>query len=382
MVVTATVVGYRAASDPALIEQIISSLFGTIPSGASKEFNRCNLISCQEAVYRGGASLVTSILLKIPINSFSKNRIPALSTLLKTLAGEGQDESPISSDLKFTLAEWVKPITIQYPIELIKAIDSLASNSVSVQQLLGELLEAIIPSLKQKQINQIVNKLINIPEQLEPYLHKTAQFKESRTALLKLYKKRSEMVENNLPSAISQLLKFCLDDSKNVAQNASWIILDFAQSHKPINVMQLLHILTKSPVVGVRQNCLKAFIEIINTGSVTQEQIQTVFQILANERVPEILELLYELVKTAIWNHPSGNRTIDLPILKAAFKLIDLLIECEEKAIVNMTTSQAFIALNQLILLGDKQIIPQIMERSRALLRKIDIRGKIDKKLL
>ncbi|MEW5861044.1 MAG: hypothetical protein AB1861_27330 [Cyanobacteriota bacterium] len=382
MVVTATVVGERATSDPVLLEQIIISLFVKIPSGASKEFNRCNLIAAQEAINRGGGNLVASTLLKIPIGSVSENRISTLPMLLRTLAGESQDKSPINPGFQLALAEWVKPITSKHPVELIRAIDALASNSAPVQQLLGKILEAILPTLKQKQVNQIINKLINIPEQIEPYLHKTAQSKESRAALLKLCKKRAEMEENNLPSAISELLEFCLDDSIDVAKDASWIILDFAKRHKQINVMELLPVLTKSHVVGVRQNCLKAFIEIVNTKSVMPSQILTVFQTLANEKVSEILQLLYELVRAAIWNHPSGNRAIDVPIAEAAFQLIHSLIECEEQATVDMTTSQAFITLNQLILLEVKQIIPQIAECSRALLRKVDISGKIDKKII
>jgi hypothetical protein len=382
MVVTAAVVGDRAASDPALIEQIISSLFGKISSGVPKEFNRCNLIAAQEAINRGSANLVASILLKIPIDSVSENRISTLSTLLRTLAGEGQDKPPINPELQFALAEWVKPITSQHPVELIRAIDALASNSAPVQQLLGELLEAIIPNLRQKQVNQILNKLTHIPEQLEPYLHETVQSKEARVALLKLYQKRAKQAGNDSPSAISELVQFCLDDSRDVAKDASWIILDFAQRHKPINVVQLLPVLTNSPIVSVRQNCLKAFLEIVNTSSVMPSQILAVFETLANESAPEVLQLLYELVKAAIWNHPSGNRAIDLPIAEAAFRLTHSLIECDKQATVDMIASKVFITLNQLILLEDRRIIPQIGECSRALLRKVDIRGKLDKRVI
>jgi Effector-associated domain 10 len=382
MVVTATVVGDRAVSDPVLLEQIIISLFVKIPSAASKEFNRCSLIAVQEAINRGGGNLVASILLTIPICSVSENRISTLSMLLRTLVGDGRDKPRINPELQLALAEWVKPITSKHPVELIRAIDTLALNYTPVQQLLGKLLEALIPTLKQKQVNQIINKLTNIPEQLEPYLHKTAQYKESRAALLKLYQKRAEMEENNLPSAISELLEFCLDDSIDVAKDASWIILNFAKSHKPIDAMQLLPVLTKSTVVSVRQNCLKAFIEIVNTGSVIPSQILIVFQTLANETIPEILQLLYELVRAAIWNHPSGNRVIDLPIAEAAFRLIHSLIECEQQATVDMTASQAFITLNQLILLEDNRIIPHIAECSRSLLRKVDVRNKIDKSII
>jgi hypothetical protein len=70
-------------------------------------------------------------------------------------------------------------------VEFIRAIDALANNR-SIQQLLAEILEQLLPTLPPSQTAQILKKLNNVPPQLEPYLQKNADSKEVRSALVKL----------------------------------------------------------------------------------------------------------------------------------------------------------------------------------------------------
>ena len=387
MMVTAIVVGDRAASDPELAEYIIHSLFGKIPSGVSREFNRCNLIAAQESINRGESKSVASILVSLPINSIVKNRVSMLNKLLQTFADEGQEQFPIDPELKLKLFEWVKPIFVQYPAESIGAINALVSQSVYMQNIVGEILEAIIPDLEQIKINQVLKKIAFIPESLESYLCQNSHFKESREALLKLYQKKAEKVDDNFPSVMSKIIQFCLDDSQNVAQKASWIVLDSAERRKPIDVIQLLSVLGNSSVVGVRQNCLSAFIQIVKFGSITLSQSFDVFEILANEKSPEVLQLLYELIRTFIHKKElSEHRDTRLKIAKAAFQLTYSIIEHNDRAVIDMITRNAFITFNQLTLLEntyrDKDIVLQISECSCILLQKVDIGGKLDKQIV
>jgi hypothetical protein len=368
----AAVVGQKAASDSELMATIIKSLLYESPPERLGDFNRRNLIAIQEAINGGGGNLVASHLLEIPIDTLAPNRIPPLSLLLKHLSepvdGTSQMKpSPhppgiqVSSDgssllmhrhepstmnheqdsfhpqetvprlpplvnpeLKLALAQWVAPIVPQHPVELIRAIDALASNSPSVQQQLGQLLEQLLPNLPPNQANPIIKKLSHIPEQLEPYLQQTTKSKESRSVLLKIYQHQAG---NGSSSAISNILKLCADESRDVALAASWIILTLAEQQKKLNVSELLPVLAQSKFVGVRQNCLKALILAINSGFVvTESEIIAVFDALANETAAEVVLLLYKLVECLIWNHPSGSLFISPTVAQATFDLTRKLV--------------------------------------------------------
>lgn len=375
--VKAAVVGQKAASDPNLMAIILTNLIKENLPEESSEFNRCNLLAVEEAIFFGGSNSVASLLLETPINTIPPNRISLLATLLRKIGERVYEKCQIDPELQLALAQWIAPIVNQYPVELIRALDALASSSPSVQQLLGQFLEQLLPNLPQNQANPIIKKLNNIPEQLEPYLQQTAKSKESRAALLKLYQRQAE---NDASSAISNILNLCLDESRDVALDASWVILALAEQQKPINVHQLLPVLAKSKVVGVRQNCLKALISTINSGeSFTEPEIIAVFDTLANDNAPEVVQMLYKLVECLMWNNPSGSPSISLVLAEAAFNLTHKLIEEKGQKTIDMAAQSAFLSLNQITNREDSRLMPQISECTRSLLRSTDISRKVDK---
>jgi hypothetical protein len=141
----------------------------------------------------------------------------------------------------------------------------------------------------------------------------------------------------------------------------------------------LLLILAKSPLVGVRQNCLKSFIEKVNSQVVATSEILAVFETLENDSAAEIVQLLYKLIDTAIWNHPSGIKTIDPDLAKATFDLTRRIVKSSDRDVISMGAASALIAFNQIALLEREELMPQIGTCTRTLLRIVDISRKVDK---
>lgn len=395
--VIATVVGYHAASDTDLLTTLMSHLFGEHLSENSGQFVRSNYLAIEAAIHQGAADSVASLLLSIPIDTIIPSQISLVSTLLKTLAdsnlqpivadGEGLSPSspPSLSSFNSTgrrstgtslqaLTQWILPRVSQHPVELIRAIDALATNSPPVQQQLAQLLDSLLPTLPPRQANGIVKKLNRIPPSLEPYLQQTIQSKESRVALVKLYRSQ---IEKGSHAAMTPLLNFCLDKSRDVAQSASWVVLDFASQIQAAS--QIAPICVQSPITGVRQNGLKALIAAMNGGlQVSETEIETLFNALAEDKAPEVLQLLYELVNCCLWHHHS----ISQELAQATFKLTQRLVEQNHKATLDMTTKAAFITLNQMLNLEDIRLVPPIRDCTRALLRATDIGQKVDRLII
>lgn len=407
--VAAAAVGRAAASDTALLEAILKSTFSdSLPSDMGDLTGR-NLAAITSAVHSGAASKVAAILLKIPIETIPANRASTITLVFREVAIYANNYHLLSSELQLALVEWIVPAIDRAPIEFIRAIDALANNR-SIQQLLAEILEQLLPTLPSSQTAQIFKKLNNVPPGLEPYLQKNADSKEVRSALVKLYRQQAENTadfsndkelpsadfsnDNKLPSAdfsndktlpspyslsISELAKLCLDSSRDVALDASTAVLALAEQKKPIQLQQLLLILAKSPLVGVRQNCLKSFIEKVNSQVVATSETLAVFETLENDSAAEIVQLLYKLIDTAIWNHPSGIKTIDPDLAKATFDLTRRIVKSSDRDVLGMGAASALIAFNQIALLEQKELMPQIGTCTRTLLRIVDISRKVDK---
>jgi hypothetical protein len=373
--VAAGAVGRAAASDSALLEAILKSTFSASLSTELGDLTRRNLAAITSAVGSGAVDLVAEILLKIPIETIPDNRTSTITLLFRELASATNSLHPISSELQLALVEWIVPAIDRSPVELIRAIDALADNR-AVQQLLAEILQQILPTLPAQQTAQILKKLNNVPLQLEPYLQKNAESKEARSALIKLY---HQQATNNSLTAISELAKLCLDQSRDVALDASAVLLALAEQKKPIELQQLLPVFAKSPLVGARQNCLKAFIETVNSQVVATSEIIAVFETLENDSAAEIVQLLYKLIETAIWNHPSGIKTIDFDLAKATFELTNRIVKSSNQELINMGAASALIAFNQIALLEKKEFMSQIGACTRTLLRITDISRKVDK---
>lgn len=396
--VSAAAVGRAAASDTALLEAILKSTFSDSLPRDIEDLTGRNLAAITSAVHSGATDLVAASLLKIPIETIPANRASTITLVFRELAIYGNGLHPLSSELQLALVQWIVPAIDRAPVEFIRAIDALANNLL-IQQLLAEILEQLLPTLPASQTANIFKKLNNVPPQLEPYLQKNADSKEVRSALVKLYRQQAENSadfsnDKTLPSAdssndkalpspyslsISELAKLCLDSSRDVALDASAAILALAEQKKQIQLQQLLLILAKSPLVGVRQNCLKAFIEKVNSQVVATSEIMAVFETLANDSTAEIVQLLYKLIDTAIWNHPSGVNTIDPNLAEATFELTRRIVKSSNQDVINMGAASALIALNQIVLLDKIELMPQIGNCTRILLRTVDISRKVDK---
>lgn len=396
--VAAGAVGRVAASDSALLEAILKSTFSDSLPNDMGDLTGRNLAAITSAVRSGATDLVAAILLKIPIETIPANRASTITLVFRELAIYGNNSPPLSSELQLALVKWIVPAIDRAPVEFIRAIDALANNR-SIQQLLAEILEQLLPTLPSSQTAQILKKLNNVPPGLEPYLQKNADSKEVRSALVKLYRQQAENTayssnDKAMPSAdfsqdtalpcpyqlsISELAKLCLDSSRDVALDASTAVLALAEQKKPIQLQQLLPVFAKSPLVGVRQNCLKAFIEKVNSQVVATSEILAVFETLENDLAAEIVQLLYKLIDTAIWNHPSGIKTIDPDLAKATFDLTRRIVKSSDRDVIGMGAASALIALNQIALLENIELMPQIGTCTRTLLRIVDISRKVDK---
>ncbi|MDB9512478.1 hypothetical protein PN499_14900 [Kamptonema animale CS-326] len=373
--VAAGAVGRAAALDSALLEAILrSTLSESLPSDMG-DLTRRNLAAILAAIRSGAASQTAATLLKIPLETIPVNRASTLTLLFRELASAANSSYPLSSKLELALVEWIVPAIAQSPVEFIRAIDTLASN-LSVQQLLGEILEQLLPTLQAQQKAQILKKLNNVPPQLEPYLQQNADSKEVRSALVKLY---YQQATNNSATAISEIAKLCLDSSRDVALGASAFVLALAEQKKPIELQQLLPIFAQSSFVGVRQNCLEAFIAQVNSQTVATSEILAVFATLENDWAPEVIHLLYKLIETAIWNHPSGVKTLDSDLAKATFDLTNRIIKSSHQDTINMGAASALITFNQIALLEQREFMTQVGTCTRTLLRMTDISRKVDK---
>ncbi|CBN56409.1 MULTISPECIES: NACHT domain-containing protein [Kamptonema] len=373
--VAASAVGRAAASDSTLLEAILRSTLSESWPSDMGDLTRRNLAAILAAIRSGAASKTAAILLKIPIETIPANRASTLTLLFRELASAANSSYPLSSELELALVEWIVPAIAQSPVEFIRAIDTLASN-LSVQQLLGEILEQLLPTLPAQQKAQILKKLNNVPPQLEAYLQQNVNSKEARSALAKLY---DQQATNNSATAISELAKLCLDSSRDVALDASAFVLALAEQKKPIELQQLLPIFAQSSFVGVRQNCLKAFIAKVNSQTVAPSEILAVFATLENDLAPEVIQLLYVLIETAIWNHPSGVKTLDSDLAKATFDLTHRIIKSSHQDTINMGAASALITFNQIALLEQREFMPQVGTCTRTLLRITDISRKVDK---
>lgn len=412
MGVSASAVSEIAKGDRNFIETVLAAMLQDNLPGETADFNRCNQVAVNHAIKRGSGDLVASVLLKIPIETVPANKIHSISKLAAELAESGKNNLKISAKLQLALAEWIAPKSSQHPAEVVRAIDALAVNSPEVQHLLGEILKQLICELQPTQIDAIVKKLKQVPPQIETYLEQTATSKESRIALLKVYRKQAENnLQNNWQPALDKILELCLDLSRDVALDASWTVLNLMteirsgkksidipviateaqQSQIPestpqnqsIDCQKLLPIFAKSPFVGVRQNCLKAYLETIEDSiRPSPKEITDILAALGKETAPEVIVLMYKLIDSAIGNHKTGDRTLNLDIAEATFNLIQRVVKLNDRKTLNMTAKSAFLTLDRMALREDKRFSDRIGECARSLLLAVDTSGKIDKSIV
>lgn len=174
-----------------------------------------------------------------------------------------------------------------------------------------------------------------------------------------------------------------MDDSRDIALDASWAVLDLAEQKKLIDCKKIIPIFAKSPFVGVRQNCLKAYLEVIDCGvSADPSEIAAIFAALEKETAPEVMLLMYKLIDKAIALQKIGDRPLNAGIASAAFNLTNRLVKIGNKKILDMTVKSAFITLDRMALLEDIKLMDCIKDCGRSLLRTADISGKIDKSIV
>ncbi|MEG3899303.1 MULTISPECIES: hypothetical protein [unclassified Microcoleus] len=254
MGVGATAVSEVAKGDREFLKTILSHLLRENLPGESADFNRCNQMAISKAIERGSGELVALLLVKIAIETIPGSKIHLLSKLVSQLTETSPDICQISPKLKLVLANWVVPKINLYPAELIRVIDELAVNSPEVLHLQGEVLKQLISQLPPTQIAPIIKKLKHVPPQIESYLQQTATSKESRVALLKVYRQQAE---KNSQQAIDKIVELCMDESRDVALDASWAVLDLGEQKKLIDCKKFIPIFAKSPFVQYSGQFLK-----------------------------------------------------------------------------------------------------------------------------
>jgi len=376
MAVCAAAVGRQAAQDAELLDAIITLLFDESSSAHSKSVNRSSAIALQEAIQFGGAARVADALVSRDISTLADNRISTLAMLLRALAKAGEEIPELEESWAVKLAEWIHPLIETYPVELIGVLGTFALQSAQIQTQLAAILKQAVQSLPLKQTNLILKKLSYIPPEIAPYLQENSQSKEARTALLKLHRQQAEL---GSIEALQEIVKSCADVSADIAKEASGMVLELVQNQQAIPLESLLPLLVDSRVIRVRQNCMQAILEQVNTQAIPPAQIVQVFQAISQETTPEVLQLAYKLMTAAIWKHPSGNQQLELPIAEAIFTLTQTVIAHASQTTIDRIANIAMIAFNQMVRLEDSRLIPQLIDCTRLLFRSVDISGKIDK---
>jgi len=118
----------------------------------------------------------------------------------------------------------------------------------------------------------------------------------------------------------------------------------------------------------VRQNCLKAYLEVIDCGvSAHPSEITAIFAALGKETAPEVLLLMYKLIDSAIAIQKKGDRPLHAGIAEAAFNLTNRLLKIGNKKTLDVTVKAVFITLDRIGLLEDIQLIDSIKECDRSL---------------
>jgi transcriptional regulator with XRE-family HTH domain len=371
-IVQATAIGQHAAVKPPLIDLLVNRLFQDNLSPSDGILMRRHQIAIAEAIKRGAGNWVARALLTVDNTALPANRVSTVTTLIRELSAP--TSPPITSENRELLARWLQPLAERYPTQLIPVIDILAHQNSSVRQLLGQLLENLLPQLQQQQVNQILKKLNRIPEQLLPYLQTTVSSKESRLALIKYY--RNQITEAEDESALVQLLNFCLDESREVALAASRFLLDLAQQGQRIGVSAFLPILQQSPILGVRQNCLKALIEQVKIeGSTTDTELVNLCQTLERDSAPEVIQPLYKSIEC--WVQLQNSISPDLA--RAAFDLTERLFVTERSENLDSGIVQAaFILLKNLANLENPVLSDRLKHYTRILLRTTDINRAVN----
>jgi hypothetical protein len=377
--VIAAAVGQHAIDNRQWMAEMVTYLLIDPPSRLSKSFNSNCTIALKEIVQAGGGDRLVKYFLSLEVEQILDNRISTLSTILKTLAQVEGDRLTIDEVLAVQLAQWLRPRLISHPVESIRILDGLAVQFPGVKPILTQGLREIFARTKTRQVNQILKKLHCLPAELAPDLEARQNSKEARIALLKLLRDRAQRGDRE---SLERTIAFCGDRSQDLAKAASWTVLDLGWKNIGIAIESLLPILRDSPIVVVRQNCLKVILEGVNDFGITPTEIAKVLEVMAEEKSPEVLQGMYQLCTAAIWHHPSGERRVEQAIAKAIFKLTRSVLVQAPQMTVDMMANSAWIAFNQMAFLEERSLIPDLLECTHLLWRAIDVRGKIDKTMV
>ena len=422
-IIQAAAVGHQAALDTNLMATLLSELFKEKLSQSDGIAMRRYQVALSEAIGSGAGNQVAASLLKIPLDTIPQNRVSTVSKLIQALAGQDDDANKLSPELRLSLAQWIVPKICDRPLEFIPILDALAKGSPQVQPLLEQHLSQIIPKLQQQQAIAIIKKLNYVPLELKSYLLDQATYKEFRLALVKLYQRLAQTEPS--AEAISGLLGLCRDDSREVALDAAQIILTLAEHQKLMQVQpsprlpgdaassvhrssftvhsnelstmnnerdgagdfpphpqgvvlppspfvdDFLSILSNSRVPGVRHNCLKALIELVNAGaSISNAQMCKICKILDNESIPEIIQTLYKLIECWV----QVNQSISSDLAQATFDLTQRLANEKKAEFLHSGIARAALTtLKNIANLEQGNLISRIGECTRLLLRSIDV---------
>jgi hypothetical protein len=372
------VVGYQSLSDVNLLENLVHGLFSEITSQEDSDKIRRHQMAIAEAINLGAGNSFVSILLNIPIESIPENRFPTILLLIKKNIVDQDDEAfKLTPELNLALANWIATKVNTHSAEIIPVIDALASHNSEVEVLLSNLFNKILAEQTSQKINAIIKKFKYVSEIFEPYLRSTSSSKESRAALVKIYLRQAKNTYLGINSekselAIRALLNFCLDDSRDVALGANTIFSTITHELFSIPVSDFIPILVRAKNIGVRNSCLKSLIQRVElNGVVTATEVMELCTALKNENTPEILQPLYDFIKT--WVHI--NSQIPNELAQFTFELTDRLISQGKGKIINGgIASGAFVLLKHIANLEISDLNDELAKSTRNLLRATDVR--------
>ncbi|MEH1887637.1 hypothetical protein [Nostoc sp.] len=273
------------------------------------------------------------------------------------------------NNLYLSIAQWIFPKIPDSPNETLLILDTLTAVDIQVETLYSQALNDILSTSSQAQVISIIKSLKNIPLALEPYLRANSNYKEIRIALVRVYQRQA--IQNNSETAVKYLFALCLDNSRDITLDASAAILDLTEKLQ-LSASDFLPIVNNTKISGVRNNCLKSLINIVENGNnINDTDIVNVCTALINDNSPETLRPLYKLIECWV----QTNNHISDTLATVTFELTNRLVSrCGCNLLDAAIAQSTYITLKNIANLEYAHLNTQLGLSVRNLLRHTDVR--------
>ncbi|MDY6940252.1 MAG: hypothetical protein SWY16_21675 [Cyanobacteriota bacterium] len=369
--VQAAVVGKAAIRERTLRVALVEELLQRDVCADDRDRLRRTQMALVESIASGGGGQIAELLLAAPAIDLPLNRRSSVFKLVRELALQ---QSKLDMGTREALARWILPLVDESPKLALGALNALAVETPVVEALFAEVLEKTIPQLDKSQVNSLLKGLSRIPPSIEPYLIARVDRKECRLALVKLYSDRVQI--SGSKSAIDRLLDLCLDASREVALKAS-SSLSIASEEYPISTDGLIRVAADARILGVRHNALNAFRKILDRDAdVESDRLVVLFTSLRRERVPEIVQPLYQIVQSWIEIYE------DIPdgVAEIIFELTEgVIVDRAGDYLDGGVARCAFAALKRIANLNRSESSAALSRCTRKLIRTTNINRAVDR---